>query len=128
MNATALNAEDLLEALADLPETDFQRLVCRAAARRHPPKPCLGERESELLLEINEAAPEDWGAELARLRDLGRERALTVPEEKRLEEVVEKLENHSARRLARMIELAGLRGVDVNELAFSLGLNPVGHG
>jgi hypothetical protein len=86
------------------------------------PLAALPAREAELLQRINAGLPADtW----ARYHDLVRRRTtgtLTEPEQGELIALSDRIEEANADRIARVVELARLRGVTPDALVRELGL------
>lgn len=115
--------DQIADAVARMPESEAERLLCHIAARRGSsrPRPAT-ERESELLREIAREPDGVAMSEFARLREMSKTGALDARDEAELGRVTCVLENHAAHRLQCLIELAGLRGQTVDEVTASLGI------
>jgi len=123
--AQPLSSEDLLTALQKLETPELERIVSRLIVlKAERTAPHLPQRESELLLKINQGLPDDVAR---RYRDLiARRRAGVLhPEEHaellRLTDQAERLE---ADRLGHLAELARLRGTSLRALMEELSIQP----
>ena len=126
MAATALPDADLiLKAVESMPDDEYERLLCRAAALRRNEQRPAAERESELLARIGEGLRLEIAAQLKALREKMEHGELSKSEGETRAHLVAEIETHVAQRLCWLGELAGLRGQTVDEVAAALGLAPV---
>ncbi len=112
---------ELIDAVSQFPEDQFERFLCLVAARRRHPK-SLGKRESELLLKLSDGPPAGTWEEFQRLRSKKERGELGADDEVKIAEVIDVLENYAAQRVRWLGELAGLRNQSVKELMKSLEL------
>ncbi len=118
-----MSVDELFKAVDDLSEVDLEALVRRACAARTRRKPSvLSEQETMLLLKINHALPEDLHQEFITLRDRRDAEMITPPEQERLSEVSDRIEELAADRAEALIELANLRQVSLMTVMDDLGI------
>lgn len=124
----ALTPEKLLEAVEQLSNDDFARFA-NGVARLHAQRShrCLPERESELLLQINEGLPEDVWRRYHELVAKRKALTLTGEEHDELKELTNQVEIAHARRIGYLVELAQLRGKTPVEMMDELGIKPPGY-
>ena len=128
MLSVQVKVEQLLDAVLQMPEDEFQQFVNKLfvlRARRRAP--VLAERETELLEEINQGLPP---ATQARLNELIKKRLAETITDDELQELIRmtnEVELFDAKRLEHLIELAHLRNVPLKKLIKQLGLKPVRH-
>jgi len=91
---------------------------------RHPEPemPYLTERESDLLLQINEGLPQELWHRYNELRKKPREESLTADEHALLIEISDSIESANARRVEKLVELARVRKVSLEALIHELGI------
>jgi len=123
-----LSPEQLLSAARQLPRREFDRFVERVLSlRAERDAPVLPAAESELLLKINHPVPDDLlhrYDELIARRDA---RTLTAEEHEELLRLTDQVELLEAERMRRLIELAQLRQITLNELMGQLGFQPLSY-
>ena len=122
--AQPLSSEELLHALQELATPELEQIVSRLIViKAERTAPHLPQRESELLLRINQGLPDDaW-----RYRDLiFRRRAGTLSSEEHEEllRLTDRAEVLEADRLAHLAELARLRHTSLSCLMEALGIQP----
>lgn len=121
-----LSADELLEAAAQLSQTELERLVSRLLVMQARYKaPSLSQRETELMLTINKGLPEEVHRSYRELIKKRREATLTEVEHKELIEIGDLFEAMNVPRIQALGELALLRGVSPRELMDKLGIKPV---
>jgi hypothetical protein len=118
-----VSTEQLLQAVEQLPPQEFAALVTRILAlqaqRAHPH---LTEGETELLLRINEGLPAETQRRIDTLVAKRQEETITPDELAELVTITDRAEQHDARRLLALEELARLRGLTLPSLMDTLGL------
>ncbi len=118
-----LSSEDLLKAVEQLSQEDLKIFISQVIslqARRNVSG--LNQRESELLLLINQVIPldiENCYNDLIAKRDM---ETLTNDEHKELLRLTEKIEIQQAQRVEYLVELANLRGISLNTLMENLNI------
>ncbi|MBA3711457.1 MAG: STAS/SEC14 domain-containing protein [Pyrinomonadaceae bacterium] len=121
-----LSFEQLLNAARQMSRRDLHHFIEQVLLlRAQYDAPTLPDAESELLLKINQPVPADV---LRRYDELitGRdERTLTPEEHQELLRLTDQVETLEAERLGRLIELAKLRQVSLDEMMRQLGLQPL---
>lgn len=122
------NTDELLQAVLQLPSVEWEQFVTRVfALKARERAPVLAEREAELLGQIYQGLP---AATQQRLNDLIEKRqayTITETELQELSALTDQVELFDAARLERLIELAHLRNVPLEQLIQQLGLQPVPH-
>ena len=129
MSTTELSTpEALLEAAEELSNDDLDRFVDQVLtlrARRRAP--CLPEKESELLLRINEGLPEETWRQYHELVAKRKAGTLTPEEHSVLIALTNQVEMAHAQRIGYISELAQLRGKTLREMMDELGIQPPGY-
>jgi len=87
----------------------------------------LSERETELLLKINQGLPPDTQQRVNELIDKRQSYTITQDELQELIQLTDQIEMFDAERLKHLIGLARLRGITLDELIKKLGIKPVPH-
>ncbi len=87
----------------------------------------LSNDQATLLQEINQGLPEAAWQRYHELMDRRRDESLTADEHEELKRLTDKVEVAHAQRMERVVKLAQLRGVVVDELMDSLGLRDPGY-
>lgn len=100
----------------------FQREVSHLLAKRRAGG--ISKRETELLLKINQDFPERFWKEYSQLIEQRRAGKLTPAEHERLIEMSDRLENANVERIKRLVELAALKNMDLDDLMQQLGIQP----
>ena len=85
----------------------------------------LSPRESELLQKINAGLPESFWSRYHELMGRRRAESLTEQEQKELTFLSDQAEEKTLQRTEALIALAQLRGVGLDDLRRSLGIQPV---
>jgi hypothetical protein len=123
--AQPLSSEDLLTALQKLETPELERIVSRLIVlKAERIASHLPQRESELLLKINQGLPNDVSR---RYRDLIARRqagTLDAGEHEELLRLTNQVEGLEADRLAHLAELARLRRTSLTALMEELGIQP----
>ena len=117
------SADTLLDAVGKLPPDQLDAFVEQVIQlRAQAAAPSLGERESELMQQVNAALPksdQDRYRELKKRRDA---ESLTPGEHAELLGLCERMEALNAARLAALTELARHRGTSLRGLMKELGI------
>ena len=121
-----LSADQLLNAVAQLPPPEFEQFVERVSHLhpRHQQTRRLPRRESELLLQINQGLVAETQQRYDELIGKRRDKTLTAEEYQELLRLTDQSEELDARRLGGLVELAGLRQVSLAELMDELEIQP----
>jgi hypothetical protein len=120
-----MSVDELIDTAKSMEASDFETLYRTLSAlhiQRHG-GPVLPEAEADLLRGINSEFDTD---KLERLRYLDwklEAGALTVSEEVESIELAEAYEHFSVERLKKLVQLANLRQVSLDDLMAQLGLN-----
>ena len=128
MPTTQIQPDQLLNAALQMPEKEFQQFITRLfTAKARQRVPTLSERESELLLKINQGLPT---ARQERLNDLIKKRraeSISAAEMRELKKLTTEVERLDVERLKLLTELAAVRNVPLRKLIKQLGLKPARH-
>ena len=115
--------DQLLQAVGKLPAEDLRQFVQRVihleATRRDAP---LSATETELLRRINAELPAGKVMRYSELKAKRDSAALTAEETREFLQLSDWLEEAHAERIARVAELAKLRGASLSEVMQQLGL------
>jgi hypothetical protein len=126
------SAKQLLAAVKQLPPAElsrFKRQFANWQKKNGQPRRVETEVETELLarIHLNSRLPETAQRRFNRLRRKLEEETITEVELRDLQGLTSRLEWMSVERLEAVIELARLRGTDVDTLMRELGLLPKRH-
>lgn len=119
---TELDLDSVLKGLdqLDAPEVEqFLHQVGSVLARKRGAGH-LSERESELMMKINQAIPQQEKARFTVLTHQSEERQLSLEEHNELTGLTAVLEACYAERLKWLVELAHLRGVSLEDVMIGL--------
>ena len=123
-----LSADQLLQAVVQLPPPEFEQFVSRVndlRPRSHKTRR-LSRRESQLLLQINQAWPAATQDLYDQLTAKRRDETLTAEEYQELLRLTDEAEALDGKRLESLIELARMRGTSVTALMLELEMQPLG--
>lgn len=123
-----IETDELLKAALQLPPIELERFVTKLfvlKAKEHTPS--LSQRESELLLQINQTLPPPQRKRLNLLIKKRQSHIITSAELQELKQMTHEVEKSDALRLKCLIELAALRNVPLDDLIKQLGLKPYPH-
>ena len=115
----------IVDGLSDLdtPELEaFAHEVSTLLAKRKAS--ALSEEETALLMQINQSIPKHVSERFQMLRKKQSAAGLDPEEQAELTRLVDQIEQLEAERLAKMITLAGLWDLSIDELRRRLGLEP----
>jgi hypothetical protein len=128
MPTVQIEKEQLLDAVLQMPQHELEQFVSRVfSLKARKGTGALPERETELLLKINQGLP---SATQQRLNELIRNRraeTISAKELRELKKLTGQIEKSDAKRLELLTELARLRDVPLRALIKQLGLKPVSH-
>jgi hypothetical protein len=120
-----LSNEQILNAARQMSRQELSQLVEQVLAlRARHEASVLPAAESELLLKINQPVPDDLQRRYDELIARRDERALSPEERQELLRLTDQVELLEAERVKRLIELAQLRHVSLDDLMRSLGMEP----
>jgi hypothetical protein len=100
-------------------ESFFKRVGTLLAHRKAH---LLSEREFQLLSEINKGLPDEHRQKYLLLKEKRHDDNLSATETKQLAAMTQEIETTGVKRLECLVELAKLRGVEVNTLMKQLGI------
>jgi hypothetical protein len=128
MPSVQIEKDQLLQAVVQLPEREFEQFVAKAISiKARERSQALTEREAELLLKINQGLPPARQRRLNRLIEKRRAEIISAKELRELRALTDQIEESDAKRLELLTELSHLRDVPLHKLVKQLGLNPVSH-
>lgn len=111
------SSEDLLKAVGQLSQSDLRKFISQAIAiQAQRTTSSLMQRESELLLKINQGIPLDIQKDYNDLIAKRDAETLTNHEYKELLNLTQQIEKQQAQRIEYLAELASLRGISLNTL------------
>ncbi|MFM5888605.1 MAG: STAS/SEC14 domain-containing protein [Dolichospermum sp.] len=117
------SSEDLLKAVGQLSQSDLRKFISQAIAiQAQRTTSSLMQRESELLLKINQGIPLDIQKDYNNLIAKRDAETLTNHEYKELLNLTQQIEKQQAQRIEYLAELASLRGISLNTLMENLGI------
>ncbi|WP_272057936.1 STAS/SEC14 domain-containing protein [Nodularia spumigena] len=118
-----LSSDDLLKAVEQLSQADLKQFISQVIAlQAQRTAPSLMQQESELLLKINQGISveiQNYYNDLIAKREA---ETLTDEEYRELLSLTEQIEKQQAQRIEYLVELANLRGISLNALMESLGI------
>lgn len=118
-----LDLDQVLDGMAHLELGDLEQFafaVNHLVAQRKAPS--LPKREAELLQQLNRGLPHFVRQRYALLHEKLLEESLSPAEHSELSNLIDQIEQFDAQRLELLVELAQLRGVDLDFLMAQLGL------
>lgn len=128
MPTVHIETAELLNAALQLPPIELEKFVTNLfvlKAKEHTPS--LSQRESELLLQINQSLPPLQRKRLNLLIKKRQAHTITPAEMQELKQMTHEIEKSDALRLKCLIELAAIRNVPLNDLIKQMGLKPYPH-
>jgi hypothetical protein len=128
MPAIQIEPDQLLHAALQMSRPEIEQFVRKLVALKiREETPGLSERETELMLNINQALPAKLQQRLNVLIEKRRAETISASELRELKKLTDQVENFDATRLESLIELAHLRRMPLRKLIKQLGLKPVSH-
>jgi DNA primase large subunit len=128
MPTMPIQTDDLLQAALQLPPVELEKFVTRLfTIKARERVSVLSEREAELLSQIYQGLPPNTQQRLNELIEKRQAYTITKAELQELIALTNQVELFDAVRLERLIELAHLRNVPLEQLIRQLGLKPVPH-
>ena len=120
--------KDLLNAVSQLSAGDLEQFVEEVAklrAKRHAPN--LSQRETELMLLINQGFAPGFRQRISTLREKLQAETLTPEEHQEYLRLIAQVEERQAQRLEALAELARLRKTNVRNVMKQLGIQSPGY-
>lgn len=128
MSTMPIRTDELLQAALQLPPVEWEQFVTRLFTLKARERAVvLSEREAELLSQIYQGLPAAMQQRLNELIEKRQAYTITETELQELLTLTDQVELFDAARLERLIELAHLRQVPLQQLIQQLGLKPVPH-
>lgn len=128
MPTIQIETDQLLQAALQMPREELEEFVIRLfTLKASEETPCLSDRETELLLAINQGLPAVTRKRLNKLIKKRQSYTITEGELRELRQLTDQIEKSDAERLKNLIELAHLRQVTLDDLIRQLGLKPYPH-
>lgn len=128
MPTIQIEKEQLLNAALQMPRSELEEFVRRLfSLKAREENPGLSERETELLMQINQGLPARLQERLNELIDKRQAATISAKELRELKKLTDQVEQFDAARLQPLTELAQLRNVPLRKLIKQLGLKPVPH-
>jgi hypothetical protein len=125
MATSQIESEQLINAALQMSRPELKSFVARIfALKAREETPSLPQRESELLLKINQGVPEEMQRRYDSLIGKRRDHKLNKAEHRELLMLTQQIEQLDAERLKWLSELAQLRGVSLPDLMHDLGIKP----
>jgi len=121
--ATRPSSRRIMQELESLPFSSLEKLVPKIMAlrlKKHPQ--VMSKREEWLQKRLEAGVPTSMTASYAQLTEKRRAKGLTQREQRKVEDLVEKLEAFNAEWMTWACELAELRRVPVNRLLKELSI------
>jgi hypothetical protein len=119
-----LSIEQIISAVSHLSLSELRHILDHILALQAERKAAhLPERESVLLIRINQGLPCDLRTRLTLLRDKREDGTITDAEYEELTQLTDRAEEVHADRMAALVELATLRGVSLPVLLEQLGIH-----
>ena len=118
-----VSSDELLKAVGQLSLPELEQFVSQVIALQAQRKAhSLPQAEAELLLKINQGVPPDVQKRYAELMAKRRAVTLTPDEHSELLRLTDQVEQHKARRVEYLTELARLRKTSLAALMAELGI------
>jgi hypothetical protein len=118
-----VTTENLLNAVAQMPESEFNRFVEKAKKLRHKEQK-ISPKEADLLHRINTVYSAEKRQRYNELYARFQQDDLTAKEYKELLKLSDEFEMLNAKRLEYLGELAKIRGQSLREVIKNLGMKP----
>ncbi len=128
MPTIEIESEQLLNAALQMSKSELESFLAKLfATKAREYAPVLSQKESDLLLKINQGLPHSTQQRLNKLIRKRQAETITPEEMKELKRLTDQIEKSDAERLKLLIKLAKLRNVPLRKLIKQLGLKPVRH-
>lgn len=125
MAIVEVSSEQLLKAVAQLPQPELEQFLAQALTLRpQHAEHRLSQAESELLLKINQGIPADLQRRYNELIDKRQNKSLTPQEYEELLQLTDQVELLDAKRVEYLLELAQIRNKPLTLLMEELGIHP----
>lgn len=123
-----LGIEDIIAGMSSLETPELERFMQRIGQIvAHRKAPSASERETTLLLAINQSIPQKLQERYTELAQKLENETMTPSENKSFLKLVEKIEAKNVERLQYLVELSHIKGISLETLMKQLHLN-VRHG
>ena len=125
MSTTQIETDQLLNAALQMPEEEFQQFVTKLFTLKARERvSALSQRESELLMNINQGLPPTDARRMKAL--IAKRQAYTLMEDelRELIRITDEAERLNVERLRHLLELAHLHGVSLDVVMEQLGIRP----
>lgn len=119
-----VTTENLLNAIAQMPESEFNRFVERAKQLRTKRKGRFSDEEADLIHKINTIYSAEKRQRYDELYDKFKQETITPKERKELLKLSDEFEMLNAKRLEYLGELARMRGQTLKDVIKDLGMKP----
>ena len=120
--------KDLLNAVSQLNPGDLEKFVDEVVKLRAKQRaPSLTERETELMLQINQGFSSDFRQRLSILRERQQLEIATLEEHQEYLRLLAQVEERQAQRLEALAELARLQKTSVRAVMKRLGIQAPGY-
>ncbi len=128
MPTIQIETEQLLNAALQMSRPELEQFVAKLfALKARQETPSLSERETELLMKINQGLPSATQQRLNELIHRRQAETISSKELRELKQLTDRIEKSDAKRLELLIEPARLRNVPLKKLIKQLGLKSVPH-
>lgn len=128
MPTIQIETDQLLQAALQMPREELEQFVARLfALKAQQETPGLSERETELLMKINQGLPPAMQERLNELIDKRQAGTISAKDLRELKKLTDQVEAFDVERLKLLTALAHLRNVSLRKLIKQLGLKPVPH-
>ena len=125
---TEIPFDKILKSVEHMSLSDLEKLMNQVTALQARRKaPFLSKDESELMLKINKGLPSGIRKRFGELAAKRRAENLTTDEHKKLLHLSDRIEKSDAERMKNILELARIRGVDLEVLMEEMNLFPHAH-
>ncbi len=117
--------DEILQGIDNLETNDLEQFMTRVSnliAQRKAPN--LSKKEAELLFKINQGLTKEEQENYIALGDKLQSETITPTQQKEFSKLVTKIEIADAKRMEHLVALAGIRGIDLDQLMEQLNLNP----
>jgi phosphotransacetylase len=119
-----ITTENLLNAVAQMPESEFNRFVEKAKQLRIKRKAKFSGEEADLIHKINTVYSTEKRQRYNELYDKFKQETITPREYKELLKLSDEFEMLNAKRLEYLGELARMRGQTLRDVIKDLGMKP----
>ncbi len=117
--------DEILQGIDNLETNDLEQFMTQVSnliAQRKAPN--LSKKETELLFKISQGLTKEEQENYIALGEKLQSETITPTEQKEFSKLINKIEIADAKRMEHLVALAGIRGVDLDQLMEQLNLNP----